>query len=165
MQAPAARKSRRTELVLIPSSDAEFDALLETQRAEDVNASALGPPSISKRKREVITDHEYRLRKERTDSLLAGYQNVILRRSPRLRNKSIPDDLTPPPPFLDRGDESDGDDPDPDLRMVERVERNLGDLDLDNGKQLELQFVCQNGQQLLFDTVYATWEQRSVDVF
>jgi hypothetical protein len=95
-------------------SDAEFDAMLEAQRAEDAKMTEPDQSSFPKRQRNVLTDHEYRLRKERTDNQLAGYKNVLLRRSPRLKAKSIPNDFMPPPPFLDRDHDSDGDDPDSD---------------------------------------------------
>jgi hypothetical protein len=111
----------------------EFDALLEAQRAEDERKTGTEQTGVSKRKRDVMTDHEYRLRKERTDGLLTGYQNVLLRRSPRLREKLVPDDFAPLPSSIDRGDDSDDDDPESDLQMG-RVERRFGDLDIAGGE-------------------------------
>jgi hypothetical protein len=65
--------------------DAEFDSLLEAQRVEDLVIPAEESTHLQQQKREVLSDHDYRLRKERTDSLLEGYRSVTLRRSPRLR--------------------------------------------------------------------------------
>ncbi len=94
------------------SSDAEFDALLEAQRMADLAIPAAESINHPKRKREVLSDHAYRLRKERTDNLLEGYRSVTLRRSPRLKNKALPEDYDPPPPNLGRGSDSDSEDPD-----------------------------------------------------
>jgi hypothetical protein len=92
--------------------DADFDALLEAQRVEDLAIRAEEPTHFQKRKREVISDHDFQLRKDRTDNLLEGYRSVVLRRSARLRDKQLPEDYDPPPPALGRGEESDDDDPD-----------------------------------------------------
>jgi hypothetical protein len=58
-------------------------------------------------------------------ALLEGYRSVALRRSPRLRNKSFPEDYDPPPPTMGRGDDSDNDDPD---SSIAGVRNRLGDL-------------------------------------
>ncbi len=87
----------------LSSSDAEFDALLEAQRMADLAIPAVESTNHPKRKREVLSDQAYRLRKERTDNLLEGYRSVALRRSPRLKNRALPEDYDPPPPNLGRG--------------------------------------------------------------
>ena len=111
---PRTAKTRRTLTTKQAPvvEDADFDALLEAQRVEDLAIRAEEPTHIQKRRREVLSDHDFRLRKERTDSLLEGYRSVVRRRSARLRDKQLPEDYDPPPPALGRGEESDDDDPD-----------------------------------------------------
>jgi hypothetical protein len=57
----------------LSSSDAEFDALLEAQRVADLAIPVAGPTNRPRRKREVLSDHDYRLRKERTETLFVRY--------------------------------------------------------------------------------------------
>jgi hypothetical protein len=92
-------------------------------------------PPATKRKREVLSDRDYRLRKERTDELIEGLRNVRERSlSPteksllelkkkeareskeegeqsELKRKPVPDDLEPPPLYHlgDDADDPDGD--------------------------------------------------------
>jgi hypothetical protein len=56
--------------------DDEMDAILEAQRLADERAPRPDPTGSPKRKREVLSDEEYRLRKERTDDLFEGYRSV-----------------------------------------------------------------------------------------
>jgi hypothetical protein len=55
--------------------DEDFDTILERQRAVDQN-SPTEDKSVSKRKREVLSDQDHRLRKERTDDLVEGLRRV-----------------------------------------------------------------------------------------
>ncbi len=67
-----------------------MDAILETQRLEDERTPRPDPTEGPKRKREVLSDEEYRLRKERTDGLFEGYRRVrasTVSLSPRLSSK------------------------------------------------------------------------------
>ncbi len=77
---PESRVTSGVDLSFASLSDTEFDALLEAQRAEDEKVTGTEQTNLPKRARDVLTDHEYRLRKERTDNLLIGYKDVILRR-------------------------------------------------------------------------------------
>jgi hypothetical protein len=96
--------------------DDDLDAILEAQRLEDQSFPVGEQPSPPKRKREVLSDDEYRLRKERTDGLVEGYRRVRERSiiSPRELSpghKPVLDDLEPPPPGLGAGeDDSDSED-------------------------------------------------------
>jgi hypothetical protein len=101
------------------SSDREFDRILDAQRLADANPPAVERAFSPKRKLERLSDHAYRLRKERTANLMEGYRNVNLRRSQRLKDKLVPDDLEPAPPTLGRGKDPDSDDPDAPMTSVE----------------------------------------------
>jgi hypothetical protein len=91
--------------------------------------------SNPKRKSEVVSDRAYRLRKEGTEDLLENYWAVALRRSSRLRNKTIPDDFDPPSLTLDRGgEEADSDDE----SQTAIVQRSFGNLQINGGKDTHL---------------------------
>jgi hypothetical protein len=76
------RESRKTPFRLSPTprgfhaEDDDLDAILEAQRLEDLGSESRFPEASSKRKREVISDADYRLRKERTDDLINGLRQV-----------------------------------------------------------------------------------------
>ncbi len=55
--------------------DEDFDAILERQRVADQSSSTEDKPG-PKRKREILSDQDHRLRKERTDDLVEGFRNV-----------------------------------------------------------------------------------------
>jgi hypothetical protein len=55
--------------------DVDFDTILERQRIADQNSPTEDKP-VPKRKREVLSDQDHRLRKERTDDLVEGLRNV-----------------------------------------------------------------------------------------
>ncbi len=56
--------------------DDEMDTVLEAQRLADARAPRPDPMESPKRKREVLSDGEHLLRKERTDGLFEGYRRV-----------------------------------------------------------------------------------------
>ena len=76
------RESRKTPFRLSPKpresnvEDNNFDAILDAQRLEDAQMESSAPDVQPKRKREAISDTDYRLRKERTDNLVEGLQQV-----------------------------------------------------------------------------------------
>ncbi len=57
--------------------DDDFDRILEEQRAED-GKPPMESPAL-KRKREVLSDQDYRLRKDRTEGLVEGLRDVYER--------------------------------------------------------------------------------------
>jgi hypothetical protein len=71
----------------------DLDGILEAQRQEDEQAPSSGKEDDSKRKREIISDGDYRRRKERTDNLVEGLRQVQERRgrslSPSLQSSSV----------------------------------------------------------------------------
>jgi hypothetical protein len=76
------RESRKTPFPPSPTkgeadrntSDDDWDMILEDQRLADVRAPTEHPPIFSpKRRQEVLSDQDYRLRKERTDGLVEGH--------------------------------------------------------------------------------------------
>jgi hypothetical protein len=128
------RESRKTPFSQSPTSrsshflDDGIDAILETQRLEDAKVpSGDDRGDQPKRKREKLSDSEYRLRKERTDGLIDGYRQVYERSfssSPRVETQErdeseidekgesvdceddlllvplpVPEDLDPPPAY------------------------------------------------------------------
>jgi hypothetical protein len=76
------RESRKTPFRLSPgprdsnAEDNDFDAILDAQRLEDVQMESSVPDVTPKRKKEAISDTDHRLRKERTDNLVEGLQQV-----------------------------------------------------------------------------------------
>jgi hypothetical protein len=123
------RESRKTPFRLSPlprgfdAASDDLDEILETQRLEDTRTASSFPSDPPKRKREVLSDREYELRKERTaDNLVEGIRRVRGRSlSPSWpssptelltpeakeqgeqldrRDKPVPDDLEPPPSLL-----------------------------------------------------------------
>jgi hypothetical protein len=106
---------------LVPSSDAEFEVLLATQRVADAATSSSTEVPVLKRKREVLSDHAYKLRKERTNHLFASIRDCLissppLRRSPRLRPPPVESD--PQSSVVDRPADEDNDDPDASMMAV-----------------------------------------------
>jgi hypothetical protein len=140
------RESRKTPFRLSPTprgsnaGDEDLDAILEMQRLEDIGMKSSFPEVSVKRKRELLSDVDYRQRKERTDNLIEGLRQVKERSmSPPRRSSSterlepeskekgeqldckegeqeqlhkpIPDDFDPPPPSLgDKKEDSDSED-------------------------------------------------------
>jgi hypothetical protein len=98
---------------------------LETQRVIDAISPVSTESSSPKRKRKVLPDHAYQLRKDRTSHLFASLRDRFLssptlRRSPRLRPRPVPVDSDPPPSVTDRGESFDDEGPDDqtmDLRL------------------------------------------------
>ena len=111
----------------------DFDRILEDQRVAD-ELSPMEMQTPPKRKREVLSDQDFRLRKERTDGLIEGLRNVREQslspqslselRAKELREskeegerlepkrKPVADDLEHPPTNYHRGsddEDSDGD--------------------------------------------------------
>jgi hypothetical protein len=81
---PLPRNSRNLHAV----SD-DLDTILEAQRLEDTGAPSSDPTVSPKRKREVISDSDYRLRKERTDNLVKGLRQVRERSLSPSRQSSV----------------------------------------------------------------------------
>jgi hypothetical protein len=72
-----------------------------------LDGNSIAPP---KRRREVLSDVDYRLRKERTEALMEGLRNVRARSASPTR-RQVPEDLDPPPPALGKNpDDSDSED-------------------------------------------------------
>jgi hypothetical protein len=89
------RESRKTPFRVSPTprvfnaEDNDLDEILEAQRQEDMRTESSVPEAAPKRKREVISDSDYRLRKERTDNLVEGLRHVRERlQSPSRRSPS-----------------------------------------------------------------------------
>ena len=64
------------DLDTLLSAQLARDKILPAQRLEDLRTATEVPPGSPKRKWEVISDKDYRLRKERTDGLVEGLRHV-----------------------------------------------------------------------------------------
>ncbi len=75
------RESRKTPFTRSPPrrslrGDDDLDEILKAQQREDEANPTEGYTALPKRKREVLSDTDFRLRKERTDGLVEGLWNV-----------------------------------------------------------------------------------------
>jgi hypothetical protein len=136
--------------------DDEVDAILEEQRLEDAKMQEPDPmEDRPKRKREILSNKEYLLRKQRTDDLFEGLRRVRersvsptnrlsgkeegqpeieekeerLKKGGKLDRESmsvpLPDEFEPPPPFHGGKDDDSDSEDCPDIMMVREVLANV----------------------------------------
>jgi hypothetical protein len=129
------RESRKTPFSRSPprrslrGDDEDLDTILKAQRQEDEANLKGGHTDLPKRKREILSDTGFRLRKERTDDLVEGLRNVRAVRalSTSHSRRRVPTDLDPPPPppLGEDPDDADSED-DAEIGMVSETLATLG---------------------------------------
>jgi hypothetical protein len=113
------RESRKTPFSCSPPprdsrhlhfADEDLDAILEDQRQQDKERPSENSVALPKRRRDILSDTEHRLRKERTDGLVEGLRNVRGSSFSPTRRR-VTEDFEPPPSSLDKyPDDSDSED-------------------------------------------------------